>query len=71
MNGLFLSQKMEGMKDKPLIDKSFKNWTREDLQTCLGLTRQKKFKVLTDWLNMEVDLTKEEIDFLETSAKKR
>lgn len=53
------------MKDKPLIDKSFKNWTREDLQTCLGITRQKNFKVLEDWLNMEVDLTKEEIDFLE------
>lgn len=53
------------MKKKVVIDKTFRNWTRRDLQKYLGVNRSKNFQLLQDWFDMEIVLTQEEIDFLE------
>ena len=45
------------MRKKVVIDKSFQNWTRRDLQRYLGVNHQKNFKPLQDWFAIDVDLT--------------
>lgn len=54
------------MKDKVIIDKSFKSWTRRELQLYLGLQRKKDFQPLENWLEMEknIDLSAKDDAFL-------
>ncbi|MGB1243006.1 MAG: hypothetical protein ACPG49_10825 [Chitinophagales bacterium] len=55
------------MSNYTKIERSFKYWTRTDLEKILGLQSKKKLDVLENWLAMEkhFSLSQEEIDHLE------
>ena len=51
-------------------EKTFKDWTEDDVRIILGLKKLKSSKLLTDWLKADNALSEAEIQFLEAKRAK-